>query len=161
MPNTRLISLFAFLAVACAATIVHAELRKSNCACALTQPDAERKIQALLSKDSRGSRATILAIENLLRREPCAVAAVLAAAARVNREQALALEQAVVQAHAEMKVSDPAGAEAIQCLLDANKDDPVVAEILAAEGAQGSINGGAGGAGGGFVGGPVGQVSGH
>ena len=131
---------------------------------ARSHDDVAAKIRILLNKNRSGGNALTLAMQNLLQRDPGAIGAVIdAASSGANAEQALALEQAVVQAMAQLKISNPAGARVIRSYLDANKTNSVVAQIQEATQAQGSIgakcadvggaSSGGGAAGGGFVGG--------
>jgi uncharacterized membrane protein YgcG len=143
-------------------------------ACSQSQGDAAAKLRALLRKHSHGDNAVALATQRLLERNPCAVSVVVNAASNAtNAELALQLEQGVVQAEAQLKNTNPAGAQTIQCYLDANRTIPAVAQILIAEGSERSINGGGngwgngggaaggGGGGGGFVTGGGGAISRH
>ena len=175
MRNVKMVSLFALLAVACGSGAVLAQAGHppvSNHG-ARSPANVAAKISALLKKHPHGGNSLILAIEHLLQGDPGAISDVIYAATNeANAEQALALEQGVVQTLAEMKKADPVGARTIQSYLDANKTNAAVAQILSAEGAQGAIPGGGGGGnggglgggssgGGGFVGGGGSTVSRH
>lgn len=120
---------------------------------------ASDRIPVLLRKYPRGGVELVLAIEHLLTNEPQAVSAVVDAAGKANREQARALELGIAQAVALLKESNPLAARSIQAYLNANKGDPVVAEALAYEAAQGLPGDGTGLGGGGFVSGAGGFVS--
>jgi hypothetical protein len=150
MRHVRIVSLFALLGLAsgCGAAVALAA-PPDPAVCANVRPQAQTalKIRALLQKHRRGGPALVAAIQNLLDRDPGAVGAIVSAAGQANAEQALALEQGVVQAHAQLKVSDPPGAKTIQSYLDCNKTDAVVAQILQSEVAQGSVNGNGNGGG--------------
>ena len=168
MRHVRIVSLFALLSLAlgCGAPVALALPNPSASANAQSQARTAAKIRALLLKYRQGGRALVLAIQNLLVRDPGAIGAVISAAGQANVEQALAMEQGVVQAQAQLKAGgDPTGGyNTIQSYLYANKTDPVVAQILRHDSAEGAPNGnrdgdgnrhgdGGGFGGGGFVGG--------
>ena len=162
-----MVSLFALLTFVCGQGAAMAQATRPPVAPAAgvrSSANVAAKIGALLRKYPRGGRSLTVAIQHLLRGDPSAIAAVVDAATnQANSGQALALEQGVVQALAEMKSADPVGARNIQSFLDANKTNAAVAQIQAAEVAQGALPGGDGGrgaaagaaagAGGGFAGG--------
>jgi hypothetical protein len=111
--------------------------------CAASHANVPAKIGQLLSKSRLGGYALTLAVQNLLQSEPCAIGDVIYAATnQASPEQALAMEQAVVQALAQLKNADPVGARTLQAYLDCDSANAVVAQIVAAELAQGSTPGG-------------------
>lgn len=162
-----MVSLFALLTFVCGQDAAMAQATRPPVPASGVRSPANvaAKISALLRKFPRGGHSLTLAIQHLLRSYPSAISAVVDAATnQANSGQALALEQGVVQALAEMKSADPVGARNIQSYLDANKTNAAVAQIQAAEVAQGALPGGDGGnggrgagaaagAGGGFAGG--------
>ncbi len=183
MRGLKLISVVAFVAAASFGGPSFAQAARPPGACPQAQPGLGGKIAALLRRNPNGGQALTKAVQGLLASNPCAIGGVISASTnKTNAEQALALAQGVAQAEADMKSADPVGAQTIQSYLDANKTNAVVALVISAEGALGSINGGDGhgggngggyggggnaggggygGGGGGFVGGGGGQVSPH
>ncbi|WP_294540074.1 hypothetical protein [uncultured Rhodoblastus sp.] len=176
MGNAKMVSLFALLTFAGGQGVAMAQATRPPVpAYGMRSPaNVATKISSLLRKYPRGGSSLTLAIQRLLQADPAAVAAVIDTAAnQANAQQALALEQGVVQAVAEMKSADPVGARSIQSYLDSNKTNLAVAQILAAQVAQGALPGGnsgrgaaagaaaGAGGGGGFVGGGGGVVSSH
>jgi hypothetical protein len=164
MRYVKIVSLFALLTFVGGQGVAMAQAtRPPGPASGVRSPtNVAAKISALLKKYPRGGRSLTLAIQRLLQADPAAIAAVIDAATNeANALQVLALEQGVVQALAEMRTADPVGARSIQSYLDANQTNQVVAQILAAEIAQGGLPGGSGagaaagggGGGGGFGGG--------
>jgi hypothetical protein len=151
MRNVRIVSLFALSAVLLSGAVALAQTVSHPPA--LTAPRCEPicvvpshisvadKIRDLLRK-YRGGAALTSATQNLLQHDPAAVGdVILAASCQANAEQALALEQGVLQAQAQLRTADPQGANAIQACMSANASNQVVAQILDAQQAQGAANG--------------------
>ena len=175
MKNFRIVSLVALVAVGLygGLTVAQAAGGAGAGACVQSQPGVEAKIRALLHKNAHGGNALTLAIQSLLQKDPCAIAAIIYAATnQANAEQALSLAQGVAQALALLQSSNPSGAQIVQNYLKDNSTNPVVAQIQTAEIALGSVGGGGGGgnaagggsgggSGGGFVGGGGISVSVH
>ena len=147
MRNVRIVSLFALSAVllngavALAQTAAHLP--------AQTAPRCE-PICVVPSHISVADKIRPLtsATQNLLQHDPSAVGdVILVASCNASAEQALALEQGVLQAQAQLRTADPQAAKSIQACMSANAANKVVAQILDAQQSQGAANGdGQGGA---------------
>ncbi len=151
MKELTIVSLFAILAVAFDGGVALAQSIPTNapvCAtnhCPRPQANVPAKIRLLLSKNRSGGYALTAAIQNLLQSDPCAIADIIqAVSSQANPEQALAAEQGVLQAMAQMKSADPVGAQTVHAYFDCEHANAVVGQILAAELSQGSNQGGNG-----------------
>jgi uncharacterized membrane protein YgcG len=157
MRNVRIVSLFALSAVllngavALAQTAAHLPAQTApRCEPICVVPShisVADKIRDLLRK-YRGGAPLTSATQNLLQHDPSAVGdVILVASCNASAEQALALEQGVLQAQAQLRTADPQAAKSIQACMSANAANKVVAQILDAQQSQGAANGdGQGGA---------------
>jgi hypothetical protein len=160
---------FASLLVCDATSPVVARAQVAASASASSQQTA-RVISTLLHKYPNGGRGMVVATEHLVENDPASAPTIVAAASSMNAEQKMALEQGIALAVGRLGKCDANGhcgsraAQEIQDYLDANTSDPIVAAILVAEIALGSIGNQDGGAGfgaggGGFSGGAGSAIS--